>query len=177
MTVTMEKPQALDDVLDSLELPPGYKAETIEGQITVTPPPNDEHELVFAELTYQLNAQGWRVSGNSGLLTPLGRFIPDLTVARKQYFTATSGVSWRNPEGVALVVEITSSNPSADRDAKRRGYGAAGIPLYLLVDRDAKQTILFSAPARGDYHTVSSRPITEQVDLPDPFGFAVEELV
>jgi Uma2 family endonuclease len=177
MTVTMEKPQALDELLDSLELPPGYKAETTEGQITVTPPPNDEHESVFAELTYQLNVKGWRVSGNSGLITPLGHFIPDLTVARKEYFTATSGTSWRNPEGVALVAEITSSNPSADRDGKRRGYATVGIPLYLLVDREAKQTILFSAPARGDYRTISSRPITEQIDLPVPFGFSLEDIV
>ena len=82
-----------------------------------------------------------------------------------------------SPDGVALVVEITSSNPTVDRDAKRRGYAAAKVPLYLLVDREEKQTVLFSAPARGDYRTVSSRPITEQVDLPAPFGFAVEDFI
>ena len=31
----------------------------------------------------------------------------------------------------------TSTKPGADREAKRRCYARGGIPLYLLVDRDA----------------------------------------
>jgi hypothetical protein len=177
MTVAMEKPQALDDVLDSLELPPGYKAETIEGHISVTPPPNSEHEGMFASLTRQFTRKDWWVSANTGLITPLGRYIPDLTVvADRNFFEGGLTESWRSPEAVALVVEITSSDPGADRDTKRRGYASAGIRFYLLVDREAKQTVLFSAPARGDYQTVSSRPITEPVDLPAPFGFSLEDI-
>jgi Uma2 family endonuclease len=72
---------------------------------------------------------------------------------------------------------MTVSNPSADRDSKRLGYAAAGIPLYLLVDRSAKQTILFSEPTRGRYRTVTSHEITDPVALPAPFSFTLEDLV
>ena len=181
MTVTMEKPdaipQSLEAVMDELELPLGYKAELIEGEISVVPPPNGEHEAFFVQLNYEFHRQGgWRVSGGTGLITPLGRFIPDLTVARREFFLPAPQDHWRHPEGVELVAEITSSNPSNDRDAKRRGYAAAGIPLYLLVDRANKQTILFSQPQRGDYRGRDFRPITGPVPLPAPFDFTLEDL-
>jgi Uma2 family endonuclease len=177
MTVAMEKPPALDELLDTLDLPPGYKAETIEEQIVVTPPPDFGYQSAFMRLTFQFSQHGWFVSGNSGLRTPLGKFIPDLFVVPQDYQPAGSDEVWCSPEGVALVVEITSSNPSIDRDEKRRGYASAGIPLYLLVDRKAKESIVFSEPAKGDYRTVSSRPITEPIPLPEPFSFTLEDVV
>jgi len=182
MTVTMEKPdaipQSLEAVLDELKLPLGYKAELIEGEISVTPPPNGEHEGFFARLNREFNRKGDRlVSGGTGLITPLGRFIPDLTVVSPEYFYTDPQERWRQTKGIELVVEITSSNPSNDRDAKRRGYAAASIPLYLLVDRKDKQTILFSKPQRGDYRVREPRPISEPIPLPAPFDFTLKDFV
>jgi Uma2 family endonuclease len=184
MTVLMEPPSTTDEqesaeqlaLLDSLELPPGYKAELIEGDIVVTPPPNMDHEGYFAELSYHFNIHGWRVSDGLGLVTPLGRFIPDLTVARKEYFAKDGPEGWQDPDGVALVVEITSSNPTQDRDPKRRGYAAAKIPLYLLIDRKAKVAVLFSEPDHGDYAVMTRRPIGDPIPLPEPFSFTLEDL-
>jgi Uma2 family endonuclease len=185
MASLMERPSATDEhepvepekLLDSLELPPGYRAELIEGDIVVTPPPNAEHEGYFAETTFQFNMHGWRVSGNTGLLTPLGRFQPDLTVARRGYFSRDEPGAWRSAEGVTLVVEITSSNPSNGRDSKRRGYAAAKIPLYLLIDRKAKETALFSEPSRADYTVTARRPIDDPIPLPEPFSFTLEDFL
>jgi Uma2 family endonuclease len=185
MTVLMDRPSATDEhwnpepeeLLDSLELPPGYKAELIERDIVVTPPPSGDHEGYFAEVTHHFNINGWRVSGNTGLAVPLGNFIPDLTVARKEYFRAPApSDGWRSPEGVALVAEITSSNPSNDRDSKRRGYAQAEIPLYLLIDRKAKETVLFSHPEKGDYVAAARRRITDPIALPAPFSFTLEDI-
>lgn len=185
MTVLMDRPSTTDEhgtpepeeLLDSLELPPGYRAELIEGNIVVTPPPNNEHQSYFVEVAYDFNVAGWRVSGETGLITPLGRFIPDLTVARKEYFRATPLKHWLDPDGVALVAEITSSNPSNDRDSKRRGYAKSGIPLYLLIDPKAKETVLFSKPENGDYSVDDHRPIDEPVPLPEPFSFTLEDFL
>jgi len=188
MTVLMERPSASDEhdspepeeLLDSLELPPGYKAELVEGDIIVTPPPNMEHEGYFVETTARFIENGWRVSGSLGLVTPLGLFEPDLTVALREYFANQKPGGWRtwqNPDGVALVVEITSTNPLKDRDSKRRGYAGAKIPLYLLIDRKAKETVLFSEPARGDYAVVARRPIDEPIPLPEPFSFTLEDIL
>ena len=133
-----------------------------EGEIVISPPPDEEHEETFAEIDHQFNTRGRRVSGNHGLATHegrLGRFLPDLTVAPREFFARRTGESRRSPEGVALVVEITSTNnPGKDRDAKRRGYAAAGIPLYLLVDRGRQETVLFTDPQHGDYRRALPHP-------------------
>ena len=36
---------------------------------------------------------------------------------------------------------------------------------------------MFSEPAKGDYRTVSSRPITEPVPLPEPCSVTLEDIV
>ena len=182
MTVLMERPHDVDGeqgltpeaLLDSMELPPGYKAELIEGDIVMSPPPDEEHEETFAEINHQFNARGWRVSGNYGLATPRGRFLPDLTVAPREFFARRTGENWRSPERAALVVEITSTNPGKDRDAKRRGYAAAGIPLYLLVDRGRQETVLFTDPQHGDYRRALPHPSGQAIPLPAPFSFPLE---
>jgi Uma2 family endonuclease len=58
-----------------------------------------------------------------------------------------------------------------DRGPKRTGYAAAGIPLYLLVDRldglDGRVTI-FSEPRGGDYHRSAAVMIGDQLAIPAP---------
>jgi len=72
-----------------------------------------------------------------------------------------------------MVLEVTSSRPDGDRD-KRRAYAQAGIPLYLLVDREEKQVRLFADPAGRDYRRATSAPFGEKLDLPKPFGFTLD---
>jgi Putative restriction endonuclease len=91
-------------------------------------------------------------SANKGLIVPAvtgqNMVIPDLTFAPADLDLFLDAPSWMRPSGVAMVVEVTSSLPDHDRNAKRRAYAAARIPLYLLVGRDDKTVTLFSRPAR-----------------------------
>jgi Uma2 family endonuclease len=73
-----------------------------------------------------------------------------------------------------MVVEVTSSQARADREAKRRAYAAAQIPLYLLVDRQAQRVSLFSGPARDEYGTLSAVLFGGSIELPDPLCFKLE---
>ena len=57
-----------------------------------------------------------------------------------------------------MVVEVTLSQPARDRDIKRVAYATAGIPLYLLVDREFGLITLFSDPASGDYAASLTAP-------------------
>ncbi|MFD0856298.1 Uma2 family endonuclease [Actinomadura adrarensis] len=84
--------------------------------------------------------------------------------------------SWMPPPGVAMVFEVTSSRPERDREAKRRCYARAGIPLYLLADREVEAVTLFSGPdaSTADYRAAVRVPFGKPVELPDPFGFALE---
>lgn len=78
------------------------------------------------------------------------------------------------PEGVALVVEVTSTKPQADRGAKRRCYARGGIPLYLLIDRDDSSVTLFSDPENDDYRQLLTIPYGKPLPLPEPFAFDLE---
>lgn len=77
-------------------------------------------------------------------------------------------------EGIALVVEVTSTKPQADREAKRRCYARGGIPLHLLIDRDAGSVTLFGDPEDAHYRQHLTIPYGKPLPLPEPFAFDLE---
>lgn len=179
MTMVAPEPPAMpDDLLDvfaNLNVPEGYRAELIEGEIVVSPPPDGNLEDIVARVIRRI-ARSSRTeqygSGTKGIVTPSGRFIPDITVAAEGVFGDRE--PWMDPDGVSMVVEVTSGQPLGDREIKRRGYAAADIPLYLLVDRSAGEVVLYGAPRDGDYRADTRVPFGKPLDLPDPFGFTLE---
>ncbi|MEU6234700.1 Uma2 family endonuclease [Kitasatospora sp. NPDC047058] len=174
----VEHPLDQDEVLQAfleLDTPPGFKAELIEGEIVVTPPPDGDHEDAvarFARAVALESAEELYVSGGKGLITPRGRFVPDATVAPVGHFRAQD--SWASAVGVELVLEVTSTNPVKGRESKRLGYAAAGIPCYLLVDRSEGTVTLFTEPAEGDYTTLHQTGFGKSIDLPAPFSFTLD---
>ena len=174
----VEHPLPADDLLRTfleLDTPPGFKAELVEGEIVVAPPPDGDHEDAiarFARAVARQAAEELYVSGGRGLVTPLGRFIPDATVAPVGTFRGEG--SWVAPDGVLLVLEVTSTHPQKDREAKRLGYAAAGIPCHLLVDRDEGRATLFTDPDGGDYTAHTQVSFGKPLDLPAPFSFALD---
>ncbi|WP_261986812.1 Uma2 family endonuclease [Actinomadura sp. HBU206391] len=78
------------------------------------------------------------------------------------------------PDGLALIVEVTSSRPDNDREAKRHCYARGGIPLYLLVDRERETVTLFSEPAGDDYTESHSGVFGKTIELPAPFSFSLD---
>lgn len=73
-----------------------------------------------------------------------------------------------------MVLEVTSGRPrdrkgaERDRGPKRRGYAAADIPLYLLVDRLEGKATIFSEPRGDDYTHSASVALGEDLSIPDP---------
>jgi Uma2 family endonuclease len=165
----------------SLDTPEGYRAELIDGEIVVTPPPNGNHERCIMQILEQvLAASGTRMhfSGQKGLIVPSvegqGRVIPDMTFAPAKLDLFLDAPSWMPTSGVAMVVEVTSSSPDHDRHGKRRTYAAAQIPLYLLIDRQRREVTLFGDPVRDEYATTYAVQIGGRIKLPDPFSFTLE---
>jgi hypothetical protein len=78
------------------------------------------------------------------------------------------------PDGIELVLEVTSSRPELDRIAKRHAYAGAGIPLYLLVDRQLRRVTLFGHPVHDDYSRTCTAAFGDKLDLPQPFDFALD---
>ncbi|MFC8716251.1 Uma2 family endonuclease [Kitasatospora sp. NPDC057198] len=160
------------DAFLTLNTPEGFKAELVEGEIIVTPPPDGDHEGAIGRIVrqvFRLCDADITFAGNKGLIVPGGRFIPDGTFADEGAFDGQP--SWMKPDRLLMVLEVTSSNPAKDRWDKRKGYAAAGIPLYLLVDRKAGQVVLHSHPEGGEYTATTSVPFGDPLPLPKPFGF------
>jgi Uma2 family endonuclease len=176
MTISAETLQLFHDF--DADLRPGYRAELINGEIIVNPPPNGNHESVFARINRQIVLKSTvevDISGGRGIRTPFGLYIPDMTVAEVGAFAGEP--PWGTTTGVLMLVEITSSNRNTDREDKRRGYAAAGIPLYLLVDRKLAETVLFSQPdvEAQDYRADVRAPFGDGLPLPEPFSFTLTD--
>lgn len=187
MTAVPHEPLTRDDVLLegflALDTPEGFRAELIEGEIVVTPPPDGDHEDYIDVIAHQVirrSRTDMQFSGNKGLKLrsapdcPRNHVIPDGTFARRDLRLFRGAEPWMPSDGVALVLEVTSTRPHADREAKRRCYARAEIPLYLLVDRDASALTLFSDPENGDYRQLTTLPFGKPLTLPEPFGFDLE---
>ncbi|MGC2998162.1 Uma2 family endonuclease [Streptomyces sp. G35A] len=167
----------------ALETPEGFRAELIEGEIIVTPPPDGDHEdyiNLVAKQVIRRSRTDMDVSGNKGLnlksggACPKDHAIPDGTFAPTALRLYRGADPWMPCDGVAMVLEVTSTKPQADREAKRRCYARGGIPLYLLVDREASSVTLFSDPERDEYRERCTRPFGKPIALPEPFAFDLD---
>ncbi|GAA2622811.1 Uma2 family endonuclease [Actinomadura fulvescens] len=177
--------QALLDGFLKLDTPEGYRAEFIEGEIVVSPPPIGDHEGILAVIGWQIAQRSSRrmdFSGNKGLELVRGdkctknHLVPDGVVGPNELGLFWGAPVWMPSDGVAMVIEVTSAKPEMDRWIKRHCYAKAGIPLYLLVDRMNKTVCLFSDPdGEGeDYREDIRLSFGKAIDLPEPFGFALE---
>ncbi|WP_171110882.1 MULTISPECIES: Uma2 family endonuclease [unclassified Streptomyces] len=187
MTAMAHEPLTQEEVLLegflALDTPEGFRAELIEGEIVVTPPLDRDHEKYISRIVRQVikrSKTDMDFSGNKGLRLKSGEayptdyVIPDVTFAPVEVDLFGGAESWMPCDGVVMVLEVTSTKPQADREAKRRCYARGGIPLYLLADRDASQVTLFSAPEKGDYREHCTRPFGKPIALPEPFAFELD---
>ncbi|MFI5679528.1 Uma2 family endonuclease [Streptomyces cellulosae] len=167
----------------ALDTPEGFRAELIEGEIVVTPPPDGDHEDYINQIVKQVirrSRTDMDYSGNKGLKLrsgggcPKDHVIPDGTFAPTDLRLYRGADPWMPCDGVAMVLEVTSTRPKADREAKRRCYARGGIPLHLLVDREASSTTLFSDPENDDYRQLCTFPFGKQLALPEPFAFDLD---
>ena len=187
---TEHDPQCADELalLDGflkLDTPEGYRAEFIEGEIVVSPPPLGDHEGILALINWQIATQSAvRMDGAAtkglelprGGMCPKNRLIPGGVFAPHDLGLFWGADTWMPADGVELVVEVTSGKPERDRWVKRYCYAKAGIPLYLLVDRSERTVTLFSDPDpeaedyREDIRLVFGKPLP----LPEPFEFSLD---
>lgn len=186
MTVAAHEYPPEDVLLEgflALRTPEGFKAELIDGEIIVSPPPGGHHERVISRVVRQVMQRSQAemdFSGNRGLVLPRGdrcpkdHAVPDGVFAPVELDLFDDDDIYMAPRGLAMVVEVTSSRPGNDREAKRHCYARGGIPLYLLVDRDRGTVTLFGEPAGDDYAESHTGAFGKPIALPAPFSFELD---
>jgi Uma2 family endonuclease len=160
--------------------------EFIDGRIGLRKVTNGSHGeiamwLVFhckqarPDLTLNVTGQGLKVETYRN-----GRARPDAVLAPVGHFNGKA--DWADPDGVLMAVEITSyDSDTHDRDSveKPRAYAEAGIPVYLLIDRDTHAVLVHSDPDPTiGYRDVHKAKFGDRVTLPGPLGieFDTEDL-
>lgn len=153
--------------------------------------PDSDHGRLILRLRTRLNrGLGARSSDNDdpgyvevienlGVVLGTSRRIPDITVVDWREHIKDRASNAITTAGVMLLVEVTSNDRREDLDqvdptAKPRQYAAAGVPLYLVVDRKEAKILLFSDPVAGTYQAPSVYEVGDTVWLPRPLSFQLE---
>ncbi|MFE5487179.1 Uma2 family endonuclease [Streptomyces sp. NPDC056527] len=169
-------------IWEETDAPEGCKVEIIEGIVTVSPQPSNNHNDIADEIhraLYTAVPRDWGVYQTLGAAVPSrsGLYIPDLAVVPKAVLRGEDG-GFVPAAGAELVVEITSvSNASHDRLTKAAGYAQAGVPLYLLVDSFAPggpTVTLYGEPKDAVYRVLRAVKFGEELHLPAPFDLTLD---
>ncbi|WBB58426.1 Uma2 family endonuclease [Streptomyces sp. WMMC500] len=155
--------------------------EFIDGRIGVKGVPDGDHNEIVGWLLEECvqSGNGLRpYTSDLGLEVEkyrTGRAKPDLAFAPKRSFTGQG--DWADPAPLAMVVEVTSYDSDTnrrDRQDKPAAYAAAGIPVFLLIDRDACTLTAYSEPSSEGYHLTRTAKFGEKLALPKPVGIELD---
>jgi Uma2 family endonuclease len=122
----------------------GNRYETVRGELLVTPAPTVWHQEIVRRVVVALSAYTARtgighvfhspadISWTPDTLVQPDLFVADLAEART--------LDWSRIRHLLLAVEVLSpSSVRADRFTKRRLYQEVGVPVYWLIDSEARQ--------------------------------------
>ncbi|WP_233416456.1 Uma2 family endonuclease [Streptomyces sp. N35] len=172
------------DVDDFEELarkaPETVTLELINGKLRVKPVPDGDHGSIIMWLIRQCMMQRPELGlhPEQGLRIDTcrkGCIKPDGALAPIDYFAGQG--EWASPGGVLMTVEVTSKDRDTDlrdRQEKPGAYAYAGIPVYLLVDRDEHKVIVYSSPENGTYQRRRPYPYGATIRIPAPVALTLE---
>ncbi|WP_035850256.1 Uma2 family endonuclease [Kitasatospora azatica] len=147
--------------------------EFIDGKIGVKAVPDGDHGAIIMWLLRRCMQSRPELDLHieQGLLVEAyrsGHARPDGVLAPIAHFAGQG--EWADPDGVLMTVEITSYDPDTDRRdrvEKPAAYAAAGIPVYLLIDRDSCDTVIHSEPEGGKYRSIRSYDFGVEFVIPE----------
>ncbi|MBH1936026.1 Uma2 family endonuclease [Streptomyces sp. AV19] len=161
--------------------PETVRLELINGRIEVKPVPDGKHGAIVMWLLRQCMQQrpDLDLHRDQGLRVEKyrrGRAIPDGILAPVDHFVDERG-EWADPKGILMVVEVTSNDADTDRRdrvEKPVGYAAAGIPVYLLIDRDDRSVTVHYGPEADGYRHRVNESYGTPIEVPEPVGITLD---
>ena len=146
-------------------LNPRYRYELIEGEIIRMTPPGPEHCQSVDTLVeylvglvrgkYQLRCQG------SVRLSNISEPLPDFAILKKRpevYRRKQPG-----PADTLLLIEVSNSSLSYDKNRKAAVYAAAGIVEYWIINLKKKCLHVMRKPSREGYKDVQTLEPSDEV--------------
>ena len=121
----------------------GNRYELVQGELLVTPPPSQPHQIVLGELFYRLRTYLGDRAEVRVFFSPADiRWADDVLVQPDVFVvpaSETTAQDWSSIQTLLLAVEVVSpGSAQADRVKKRRLYQARGVLTYWIVDPDAR---------------------------------------
>ena len=121
----------------------GKRYETVHGELLVTPAPRLLHQEIVKRLVVTLDAYLGQEPVAHVLASPADiSWGPDTLVQPDVFVVPLAEartMSWEFLKTLLLAIEVLSpSSTRADRFTKRRLYQEIGVPLYWIVDADAR---------------------------------------
>ena len=155
----------------------GRRYEIHDGELSVTPAPSFDHQVILANLLRALFQHVPSITPGLVLAAPLDVILADLpsetTIVQPDVlFIAPDRMVRTSRRGIeggpTLAIEILSpSTRTIDRVTKRALYARYDVPYLWLVDPDARVVEAFTVD-RGRYVLAVSATGGDPVDLP-PF--------
>lgn len=132
------------------------RVELLDGDLIVMPPINDWHasrvDRFGNALPIQLQGRAIVRVQNPIRLDNASEPQPDVMLLRWRDDFYDSGHP--GPADVLLVIEVSDSTLSYDRNEKLPRYARAGIPEVWIANRPNRRIEAYSNPANGEYATV-----------------------
>jgi Uma2 family endonuclease len=159
---------------DYLLLPDdGRRYEIHEGELSVTPAPNPEHQDAIGSLYLLLRPHVLSRGLGKVYFAPFDVILDDSTIVQPDlvYFdpSRVERISKRGSEGApTLVVEVLSpSTIRIDRVRKLQLYARFGVPYYWIVDSEARTIEAYHLA--GDRYELVARLEADQTNALPPF--------
>ncbi len=133
------------------------RVELIDGEVVEMNPIGPRHARCVRRLNTLLGRLAGRLAGgpyevdvqNPVVLGEYGEPQPDLALVRE-----VPAVRLPAPEDVALIIEISDTTLSYDKNVKLPRYARAGIPEVWIVDLQNETVEVYASPEGGRYAVV-----------------------
>ncbi|MFE9170980.1 Uma2 family endonuclease [Streptomyces kebangsaanensis] len=166
--------RVLDGMFDQMTVPEGYKAEIVEGAVSMVPQTD-----VHWQITWNIVEQVGTRHPDKGLLSdvrvdypgPLNGFASDVTLLADKTI--------REPlhhQDVGFVAEVVSKGTAHnDYGPKKAAYARAAVPVYLIADPFQGKCRLYTQPEGREYLSELSVGFGTDVDMTTtPLGLTLK---
>jgi Uma2 family endonuclease len=138
-------------MIDSGQLTEDDRVELLEGRLVPKMPQNPPHSLTSTNCEEAIRPalpSDRQMLVGKPITLPDSEPEPDIIVARRNWSTRRP----RHPEpaDIGLVVEVSDSSLSTDRDDKGRIYARANLPIYWIINLIDRQVEVYTDPRPGD---------------------------